>query len=68
MYTASKEWKELIESLLDTPFSEINTELIKEKAEFYTKIVNKCVRCLPANDILTDFKKMLMNLKMLCQS
>lgn len=63
MYTASKEWKELIDGLMDTPFQQINTKLIQDKAEYYTKIVNKCVRSLPSNDLLTDFKTTVLEFK-----
>jgi len=44
MYIGSKEWKAIVSSLLDTPFKEIQTETIKDKAENYTKIVNKCIK------------------------
>ena len=44
MYIGSKEWKAIVSSLLDTPFKEIQTETIKDKAENYTTIVNKCIK------------------------
>jgi hypothetical protein len=42
---------------MDTPFNAIETEKISREAENYTKIVNKCVKQLPANPILTELKK-----------
>lgn len=58
MWKSLKEWKELISSWVDGKFSEINTEEIKTKAEFYSKIMNRCDKKLPANVILTELKKL----------
>ena len=42
MWKSLKEWKILISNWIDGKFSEINTEEIKTKAEYYTKIVTRC--------------------------
>lgn len=47
MWKSLKEWKELIAGWVDGKFNAIDTEEIKQKAEFYSKIMNKCDKKLP---------------------
>lgn len=39
MWRALKEWETLTSVWIDSKFTEINVKEIKEKADFYTKIV-----------------------------
>lgn len=47
MWKSLKEWKELIAIWIDGKFNDINTEEIKNKAEFYSKIMTRCDKKLP---------------------
>ncbi|KAL4487471.1 hypothetical protein ABPG72_006991 [Tetrahymena utriculariae] len=58
MWKSLKEWKELILGWVDGKFKDINTEEIKNKAEYYSKIVARCDKKLPQNAILTELKKL----------
>ena len=49
MWKSTKEWIELTQSWIDGKFIDINTDEIKAKGEYYTKIVNRCSKGLPAN-------------------
>jgi len=51
MWRSLKEWGELQKSWIDGEFNKIDTEEIKKKADFYTNIVNKCIKLLPKNPI-----------------
>lgn len=42
MWKSLKEWKELISMWIDGKFVDINTEEIRVKGEYYTKVVNRC--------------------------
>lgn len=58
MWKSLKEWKLLIAGWIDGKFNLIDTEEIKQKAEYYSKIMNRCDKKLPQNVILTDLKKL----------
>lgn len=58
MWKSLKEWKGLISGWVDGKFNAIDTEEIKQKAEFYSKIMSRCDKKLPANAILTELKKL----------
>ena len=47
MWKSLKEWQLLTVSWIDGKFNEINVKEIKEKADYYTKIVSKCIKNLP---------------------
>ena len=47
MWTSIKEWQDMTKGWIDGKFTDINVVAIKQKAEFYTKIVNKCVKNMP---------------------
>lgn len=42
MWRSLKEWKALISSWIDGKFVDINTEEIRTKGEYYTKVVTRC--------------------------
>ena len=42
MWKSLKEWKELIKIWIDGNFMDINTEEIRTKGEYYTKVVIRC--------------------------
>ena len=47
MWKSLKEWKELTKGWIDGKFNQIDTEEIRQKAEFYCKIMQKCEKKLP---------------------
>ncbi len=47
MWKSLKEWKELTENWIGGKFNNIDTEEIRTKAEFYSKIMQKCDKRLP---------------------
>jgi len=42
MWKSLKEWKQLIAQWIDGKFVDINTEEIRTKGEYYTKVVTRC--------------------------
>jgi len=63
MWTSIKEWQDLTKMWIDGKFTDINVVVIKQRAEYYTKIVNKCVKNMPQNPILEKLKKMVFDFK-----
>jgi dynein heavy chain len=58
MWKSLKEWQTLTSGWIDGKFIEIDVKEIKDKADFYTKIVNKCVKNMPSNPVLDKVKHM----------
>lgn len=63
MWKSLKEWKGLIAGWIGGKFNEIDTEEIKQKAEYYTKIMNRCDKRLPPNAVLNELKKLVIEFK-----
>ena len=63
MWKSLKEWKDLITTWKDGKFTDINTEEIRTKGEFYTKIVNRCTKNLRQNPILDELRKLVFDFR-----
>lgn len=63
MWKSLKEWQELTAKWIDGQFTDIQVDLIKSKAEIYTKVVQKCVKRLPGNPILEQLKNKVYDFK-----
>ena len=58
MWNSLSEWQVLMSKWIDGSFNEINTDEIKSKGEYYTKIVSRCIKYLPANEVLDKLKSL----------
>lgn len=63
MWKSLKEWKSLISQWIDGKFVDINTEEIRIKGEYYTKVVMRCQKALPSNAILDELKELVFSFK-----
>lgn len=48
MWVSSRDWKGLVAGWMNSQFNDIKTDVIKEKVEFYEKIVRRCDKNMPA--------------------
>lgn len=63
MWKSLKDWKQMTTVWIDSKFMDINVAEIKAKAEYYTKIVNKCVKNMPGNPVLDNLKSLVYEFK-----
>ena len=63
MWKSLKEWKQLIEEWTETKFTDINVQEIKQKGEYYSKIVAKCTKNMPTNPVLEILKDLINEFK-----
>jgi dynein heavy chain len=57
MWKSLTEWDDLTHLWIETEFNSIDTESIKKKAEFYTKIIQRCIKNLAPNPVIDILKK-----------
>lgn len=57
MWTSLRDWQTLSEKWISGKFNQINTDEIKTKGEYYSKIVVKCSRALPPNPVIKELKE-----------
>jgi dynein heavy chain, axonemal len=63
IWNSLDEWGKLKLQWVDTPFEQIDAEAIKSKCDFYSKIINKCIKNMPPNSVLDKLKKLVFEFK-----
>lgn len=63
LWKSLKEFHELSEKWISGKFNDIDADEIRVKGDYYTKIVLKCTRGLPANPALNELRDMVFKFK-----
>ncbi|CAM9316624.1 unnamed protein product, partial [Sphacelaria rigidula] len=56
MWTGVKAWKELTETWLQTPFTEIDAAILEKNVTMYQRLCHQAVKGLPSNPVAKRLK------------